>query len=621
RIEVLRGPQGTLYGRNSNGGAINIVTRKPSQESDGYVSATVGDYAMREVQFAVGGVLADTLSGRISGRYDDRDGFTDWNQGSETFGDLENKALRGQLAYDGVSFSANLAVNWGRQEGTTVPGKAFGAQDAAGFAGQPCTTSQIRRSLCVDFDGFQSSSDPFERDLDADAAGRADRLKTDTYTLSLDLEWSFDRFDLTSITAFSKLEREWSEIGLDHTPTVSPYSFIDKDEEIQQFTQEFRITGSSSAVDWIVGLFYSTDDVETDNYIELTNIAPINDPVLGLGGLDLAWGYDQKTDSAAIFSNVDWRLSDVLTLVAGLRYSDETRDFDNGGTFLAFDRVLLDADATFFGTDFDGVLTPFTSQSDKIDNSQVSGKLGLDYRPTDDWLVYGSVSTGFKSGGFTGDFTFLDEELLPFDEEKVTAYEVGFKATLAGGKAQLNGAAFYYDYQDIQTFIPKPTGAFPLTNADEAEITGAEVDLHWRPAQGWDIRLGVGVLDTELDDPNLADELPNAADLQYTAAVRYEFSLTDGLMIALQGNLKYTDKVFREAFNDPVLQTDSYTLTNARVSLFDSGGKWELAVWGTNLGDEEYFPTGFDLRALNGTYMRFPGAPRNYGATFSYYFQ
>ena len=549
RVEVLRGPQGTLYGRNSNGGALNIVTRKPSQESDGYVSATVGDYDTRELQFAVGGALSDTVSGRLSGRWDDREGFTDWNQGSETFGDLENTALRAQLGYDGEDFSANFAVNWGSQEGTSVPGKAFGAQDAAGFAGLPCTPSQIRNSQCVDFDGFQANDDPFERDLDAAAAGLAGELETDTYTVSANLEWSFDGFDLTSITAFSSLEREWYEVGLDHTPTVSPYSFIDKDEEVEQFTQEFRFTGSTDSVDWIVGFFYSTDEVETDNYIELTNVAPINDPVLGLGGLDLAWGYDQQTDSAAIFANVDWRLSDVLTLVTGLRYSDETREFDNGGTFLAFDRFLLDADAIFFGMDFDGVLTPFTSQSDEIDNSQVSGKIGLDYRPNDDVLVYGSVSTGFKSGGFTGDFTFLDEELLPFDEEEVTAYEVGFKATLAEGKAQLNGAVFYYDYEDIQTFIPQPTGAFPLTNADEAEITGAEFDLQWRPAQGWDVRLGLGILDTELDDPNLGDTLPNAADLQYTAAVRYEFAVSDGLMMALQGNLKYTDEVYREAFN------------------------------------------------------------------------
>ena len=619
RVEVLKGPQGTLYGRNTNGGAINIVSVKPTSETEGYIRLGAGNYDSREIEAAMGGSLSDTVSGRLSVRLDDRDGQHTWNQGNHTFGDVDSTAVRGQLAYDnGGDFTANLSISIGDQTGTTIPGTAFGTLDA-NFG--TCTGSQIMAQQCTDYDGFKrTSSDPYQHDTDAATVALSKTLDVESSAVVLTANWDLGGMALTSVTGATELDRVWAEVSVDHTPSITPYGTIEKDEEISQVSQELRLSGGDDSFSWMLGAFYSSDEVETDNYIELTEVSAINDPDLGLGGLDLAWGYLQETESMAVYGNTELALGDKLTLVAGLRYSDETREFKNAGTYLAFDDALLDADATFFGEDFDGVLTPFTSQDDEISENRVSGKLGLDYRANDDVLIYGSVSTGFKSGGYFGDFTFDSSELAPFGIEEVTAIEAGFKATMAGGSLQLNGAIFNYDYEGIQTVIATDAGTFPLTNADEATINGAELDLNWAPTESLDMRLAVGLLDHEPEDARLGSSMPNAADVQATGLVRYRFMASETLQVELQTDFKYTDEAYREAYNDPMLKTDSYTLWNGRVAISNPSESWVLSLWGNNLTDEIYYPQGFDLQALNGTYMKFLGAQRTVGVNLHYSF-
>lgn len=619
RVEVLKGPQGTLYGRNTNGGAINIVSVKPTSETEGYIRLGAGNYDSREIEAAMGGSLSDTVSGRLSVRLDDRDGQHTWNQGNHTFGDVDSTAVRGQLAYDnGGDFTANLSISIGDQTGTTIPGTAFGTLDA-NFG--TCTGGQIMAQQCTDYDGFKrTSSDPYQHDTDAATVALSKTLDVESSAVVLTANWDLGDMALTSVTGATELDRVWAEVSVDHTPSITPYGTIEKDEEISQVSQELRLSGGDDSFSWMLGAFYSSDEVETDNYIELTEVSAINDPDLGLGGLDLAWGYLQETESMAVYGNTELALGDKLTLVAGLRYSDETREFKNAGTYLAFDDALLDADATFFGEDFDGVLTPFTSQDDEISENRVSGKLGLDYRANDDVLIYGSVSTGFKSGGYFGDFTFDSSELAPFGIEEVTAIEAGFKATMAGGSLQLNGAIFNYDYEGIQTVIATDAGTFPLTNADEATINGAELDLNWAPTESLDMRLAVGLLDHELEDARLGSSMPNAADVQATGLVRYRFMASETLQVELQTDFKYTDEAYREAYNDPMLKTDSYTLWNGRVAISNPSESWVLSLWGNNLTDEIYYPQGFDLQALNGTYMKFLGAQRTVGVNLHYSF-
>ena len=619
RVEVLKGPQGTLYGRNTNGGAINIVSVKPTRETEGYIRLGAGNFDSREIEAAIGGSLSDAISGRLSLRLDDRDGQHSWNQGDHTFGDVDSTAIRGQLAYDnGGDFTANLSVSIGDQTGTTIPGTAFGTLDA-NFG--TCTGSQILAQQCTDFDGFKrTSSNPYAHDTDTATVALSKTLDVESSALVLTANWNLGGMALTSITSVSELDRVWGEVSVDHTPAITPYGTIQKDEEISQVSQELRLSGGDDSFSWMLGAFYSNDEVETDNYIELTEVSAINDPDFGLGGLDLAWGYLQETESMAVYGNTEFALNDKLTLVAGLRYSDESREFRNAGTFLAFDGELLDADAIFFGEDFDGELTPFTSQDDEISEDRFSGKLGLDFRASEGVLIYGSVSTGFKSGGYFGDFTFDSSELAPFGIEEVTAFEAGFKATMADGSLQINGAIFNYDYEGIQTVIATDAGTFPLTNAEEATINGAELDLNWAPTESLDMRLAIGLLDHELEDARLGSAMPNAADMQATGIVRYRFMASEKLQVELQTDFKYTDEAFREAYNDPILKTDSYTLWNGRIAVSNPSASWVLSIWCNNLTDEVYYPQGFDLQALNGTYMKFLGAQRTVGLNMHYSF-
>jgi iron complex outermembrane receptor protein len=367
----------------------------------------------------------------------------------------------------------------------------------------------------------------------------------------------------------------------------------------------------------MVGGFYWNDTFESTNE---ANSADILGVLAGLSPLN--WANDQETDAYAAFASIDWDLTDTLMLTTGVRYSNEETEFQGATVATVYDPVAL---AAFLGEDFgfvEGDPLPLgANPGDKVDEDNTSYRVALEWRPTDDWLTYGSVASGFKSGGFFGDFAFENEELDPFDSETVIAYEIGAKGTLADGKAQLNAAIFYYDYEDIQTFVPGSVG-FRLGNMEEADIYGAEIELLTTPIDGLDIRLGASYLDTEVTssiDIYDGNELPNSPEYQATGTIRYEFPVGDSLAIALQADAKYTDDMFRESTNNPLLATEGYTVGNLRGSLLSQAGTWEVAAWVRNVTDEEYGQERFTSDII-GQYVELQGNPRTYGVTLNYNF-
>ncbi len=614
RVEVLKGPQGTLYGRNATGGAVNIVNRKPSQESDGYVTVGIGDYDQSQLEGAIGGGLSDTISARVSASYNNQGESFHTNLMTGTdFGDLETTALRAQLLIEpSDSFSAHISVHHAQTEGTNTPFTIFGLHDPAqpfsGVLCGPATQFQFDNTQCADIFGIQETADgdPYTHTYNpADAATYV--VDTDVTGLAARLEWDFDNLTVTSITGVESQDRVFGDNINSHPLNLSQ---ITHDEEISQFSQEIRLTGElSNGAQWIAGAFYSSDEFES------SNVFVSRDFFL----TDLLWTVDQETTTFAFFGSVDWSLSDTVTLTTGLRYTDEEIDFAGGTT----DLNPLDAscilDPFCLPTGF-GVV-PITGVDSTFSDDNVSGRLALEFRPNDDLMLYGSVSTGFKSGGFFGDFTFDNSELAPFNSETITSFEVGTKATLAGGKVQVNAAAFFYDYQDIQTLVPG-TLVTAFTNAEDADVTGIDLDILAAPAEGWTIGFGLGLLDTELGAIGVVPaggKLPNAADVQANGLVRYEFSLGSNLIGGIQGNFKYTDDMFRDAFNDPFNVTDSYTTVDARAWIGSENGKWEAALWLKNLGDEEYVEQAFNFADLTGLANQLYGAPRTYGVTFTYF--
>lgn len=615
RIEVLKGPQGTLYGRNSSGGAINIISARPTQDPDGFASLSIGDYDMVRFEGAVGGGLSDTVSGRVSVLYDQQGESFHTNALNGTdFGDSENTGIRGQLAYDGDQLSASLMLTFMNQDVANRPFTAFGMFDAP-FSFTPCAavnSGGLDNTTCFDVYGYQNPHDPngFTHDFDPNRQGEY-RTDSDVINATLRIDYDFaNDVTLTSVTGFIDQDRFYGE---NTWSQPLEYFAVTHDEEMDQFSQELRLTGSSDRATWVAGVFYSQDQIVAFNE---ANSGDVFGALLGVS--PITWNYDQETTAWAVFGSVDWMLNDTWTLVTGLRYTDEEVDYV-GGTF-GFDLT----GAIVGGT---GGTFPFFTTDNNFADDNATFRLALEARPNDDFLGYVSVSTGFKSGGFNGDFNVDDPSIYdPFESETVTSYEAGGKWTLGGGIAQLDAAIFYYDYKDIQTIVPVPAPGigFRLGNLDSADVTGFDADLQVLATDDLSLRFGIGYVDTEVSDSRAiydGAQLPNAPEFQATAGARWEIPVNANWNFALQGDLKYADSAFRTMPNSPQASTDSYMVANARVVLHQPDGQWEFAIWGRNIFDEEYFIEAFDVFDPLGTTAKLTGTPQVIGVSANFRFQ
>lgn len=627
RVEVLKGPQGTLYGRNSNGGAINFHSTKPSYETEGYVIVGAGNYKTAEVEGAVGGALGERVAGRVSGKYTSQGETYMTNTATgEDFGDSNMYSVRGQLAFDpSDSVQINFATTFGHQEQAFQAYKNRGFFDINGnFETDICPTAVTGNPDQTDFSCVSGvfAANEFAGDVEAfpdqdryQAHYEIDTPKTevDSNLSVLRIDWDInDTLALTAVTGYASIDREYADSVFG---SLQGYHYFDSNrkDEVSQFSQEIRISSEGDSVKWIAGAFYSADNVEASTLINATDtLATFYDV-----------SYDQDTTTAAAFFNIDWMLTDTLSVIGGIRYTSEKLEYKGGTTDLnpyGASLILILSDIPTVDEDGEPIVYSLTADTDISQSSNnTSGKIGLEYRPNNDWLLYGTVSTGYKSGIVFSDITFAPEEQGPLEPEEIISYEAGFKGTLADGAAQFNGAAFYYDYKDIQTLVPSEFGLF-FTNAEKATIKGLELDVAWTPTEGLMLRGSVGWLDSEMNDPALdGNDLPNAARLQYTGVARYDFPVSDGLRIALQTDFKYSDGVFREATNDPLAASDDATIVNARASLLSANEDWNVSIWGKNLTDEAVLEQSF-IVGFFGITGDLYSPPRTYGISVNYRF-
>jgi len=631
RTEVMKGPQGTLYGRNTNGGAINIISQKPSQESEFFGRAAYGAYDTVKVEGVINGGLSDAWAGRLSFLYDNQgESFYDNTITGENMGSFENIGLRGQLRYDkGGPLTMNASFAYMEQSGVSGMQEIYntGAGDPDDpfafcpealdmyLAGGGGDITQLPRGGCVSTVGtYDPDDDLFKDNINPSLVDRY-RLDTDVMAGVFDLNYDFSGATLTSITGYIAQDRLYGEGW--YIP--GDMFFAQHDEEIWQFSQELRLSGSSNKIGWIAGLFYSQDEIETFNPVESPSIFG------GFFGLNpVWWDYDQETTSMAAFGSIDFYLSDVVTLVAGLRYTKEEISFIGGTTALEAGGPLETTEDVLNAPKelLEEFGIPLTFIDDTINESEPAGRVALEIRPNDDLLLYGSVSTGFKSGGFFGDFTVEQAELEPpYDPEYVTSFEIGGKTTLANGNVQLNGAVFYSDYKDIQTYVPASFG-YKFTNIEKAKITGLDLELIARPAPGLDILLGAGWLDTEISSQNDAFDgnvLPNAPEYQLNGMVRYSFGVSDKVWMAPMVAFKTTDDKFTEAENIPFNYAPGFSVFDFRFSVFAADYKWELALWAQNFTNEKYFEEVFWSGTLQ-SISAIPGAPNTWGVSLTYNF-
>ncbi len=636
RVEVLKGPQGDLYGRNTTAGQINFVSRKPTDETEAGVKVDFSRFNVFSLEGYLSGAISDKVQGRLSTQITQSD--SGWQQSitrpGDTLGKKNEIAVRGLLNIE-LSEVATLKLNlhWFRDKSDNIGVTAYDGTDIFGVS-QPLPTGP--------------AAEPFFKVGDNRAADWPEnfRPKRDN-TLkgaSAKFEYAFDGIDLTTITAFDKFDRfeSFETAGVDFADAL-----ITRDSEVEVFSQEIRLSSNNDDSDlyWIVGAYYSKDTVAEDYFFDM------RDSFFGvfLGINEITTDSVQDTDSIAGFAHVEWQFDEQFKLTLGTRYTEEDREwtgctFDTGeGSLAAFwngafgltgaaalqpgDCAILD-DIVAFPTSFE-----FPIFSDSIATNKWMWKATLDYSPNDDILLYGTVSTGFKSGGFNGAAANAHSQLLPYRPETLTSYELGLKSTLLEGRMQFNAAAFYYDYKDKQepsTAVTPVGNIAGLTNVPKSRIFGAEAEVHWLVTEGLTIDAGLAYLDTEITEyqavdanasafPNVVtfdasgSELANAPKWQANATVTYEWAVTDDLNMLIAGDISHkTDS--DNGIQDPV---SDYTLVNARIGVYSAANGWRATIWGRNLFNEYYWSAAF---AGNGTFARVNGMPVTYGITLSYDF-
>lgn len=620
RVEVLKGPQGTLYGRNATGGAINFITAKPSRDFQAQASLSYGSFDTISGEAAVGGPISDSVRFRLSGTGAHSSGYIDNLLTGRRENGQGSFALRGQLALDVAdNFDALLSVHGGKVDVRSPQYRSLGILDPATGFTTPCAEDAILANQCGNVFGYVSPEGFYDGNYN-----RSDRLVVKNWGTSARLNWELGGVAITSISAYDwndKLHREDTD--------ASPASILDIDYGVRSktFTQELRLSGSGSGITWVFGGYYLHETLSQnqtgDLFRELRPLTPDGGADTGgvtTGGAPVLFSRTlnrQTTDAMAIFGQAEVELSPSLRATLGGRYNFERKRFTAAAQL---------EDDIIDGFPIPGGILPLYAFDNRKSFENVSFKIGLDYDITDDVMAYASVSTGFKSGGFNGGFLSFDPaeaavQAQPFEEETLTAYEVGLKSTLFDRRLRFNAAAFYYDYKDLQLYTLINTGAIPLTlldNAANATIYGAEFEMIAKPADRFDITLNLGLLDTEIKDFTSAgtdfsgNRLALSPTVTFSGIANYEIPLSAGLAFAIQPSVSYRSRQYFSADNSPLLEQKGYWLVGGRIALKDEDGRWEVAVFARNLTRKKYINYAVDLSDF-GFIEQFRGEPRMFG--------
>ena len=613
RAEVLRGPQGTLFGRNATGGLVHFISRKPSQETQGYADLTYGSENQIHFQGAVGGGLSESLSARASFSLNVHDELVENLTGEEDLWDADEQSGRLQLLFqpsDGTDMLLKARI--ARRNNTGKPWDHVSAAPTGFAGGGEFTSGQ------PDAFGFmEPDDDPFTVSLDDGTSFN----ETDFWGISGTLNQDLGGALLTSITDYHRTEAFFGEDS-----DIQPgelYNFH-ADYDTKQFSQELRLNGEAEALRWVAGVYYL--NIKGD-FLQRGYITD-----LGFGVENQDTVYTVKTDSWSLFGQVEYDLTEQLTLTGGIRYINEEKKQDY---FSAFFDVVGGTKVAFGASGSPDLLTFDGKYSDDL----YSAKVELGWTPQEDLLIYVSYNRGAKGGGLnapldpSGSSDFIDpatldpaptaEQTFVYGDEVLHAFEAGFKSTLADGAARLNASAFYYDYNDFQAF--NLLGLTSYIQNRDAELYGFDAELFASPAEGLDLGFGVSYLSQDVWDVSLGGftvdrKIPYAPKWNLTGLVRYEWPAFGGSM-AVQGDFSYVGDHFLGLNNSQVVLEEGYALGNARLSWASADDRWGLAFFVKNIGDKLYRPVAFDLASFFGSVEQQFGYPRWYGGTLSYRFE
>lgn len=608
RVEVLKGPQGVLFGKNTIAGALNITTRKPADELEGSIDAEYfegdGSYGVTGI---VSGPLADTAAGRLVFKKHEADGYVENTVTGDDGTEKDETFFRGVFSWD-ISDALALTL---KAEASSFDQTGRHMQLIEGGPITPLYQS-VDPNYEQNFDYKRSVNNPvFGADFD----------NTEAQNISATLNYDFEHFSLVSITAFVGYEYD-NNIPANFAANIETAAKR-YDEEHSQFSQEFRLqSDTGGSLEYIVGVFYQTEEVDHLQFFDFDTAQGQADgfplpPFVGRTTFDL----EQDTDSLAVFAQGTWNINDSLRATLGLRYTNDEKDLD-------------------FAQSTTGSL-PFPNRTtvDSRSDSDVTPSFNIQYDATDNIMLYASLSQGFKSGGF--DF----ESGEKFEEETVDSWEIGMKSTLAGGAVELNAAIFSSEFEDLQVAAWNGQ-AFVTSNAAASTTEGIEIDGRWQISDSLMLTGAVAFLNAEYDDfttavcnadqqvahgaatgmnPNTCTQDLSGQELQFapdwagTINLEYVHSMSNGLEITAILGADFTDAYFTALDLDPISEQDSFAKINARVQLAGEAG-WSVALVGKNLTDEETTTWVNDVPFFRGAFFGAIDPPRSIGVQGKYEF-
>jgi iron complex outermembrane recepter protein len=597
RVEVLKGPQGTLFGRNSATGAISITTRRPDEAPSLEMQSTIGNYNFRRIGVTANGALTDTISAKFTALKTDRDGYLDNSFGGTANG-INSTFLRGQVLFEpSADFRLTLSADYSKDDDN-------GNNYVTAAPGTP-----------VNFDRVTNIPDlGFE--------------KQEQYGVAATLEYEFGNgYELTSIT--SQRSIDFSAFN-DNDYSPLDLSTIGDNREQSQFSQELRIASpESDTLEWVAGLYYYRQAFDVT-----TNIVNGSDTLFAFGGafvdpaffgligsgaiptdfglpsnstfIDAIAGID--TDSYAAFASGTYHFNPAWAVTAGIRYSKDQKDFSFSQS--------SDPLSQLFGFRTFDCKDPASACQTSRDDSKWTPAVSLEYTPNDNILAYAKFSTGYNAGGFNANLN-SGTNPLSFEPETVDSYEIGLKSELFEKRVRLNAAVFQLDYNNKQESIFSATaGGFIQGNAGGARSRGFEVELDAILTDHLDLNASVGYADSEYTDygADTGNRLANAPKWQGNIALQYTRPLTAGLNLFSRGDIFYQDDRFLGSNNDPFFVFDATTLVNFRAGVESSDQRWSVAAWGRNLLNDDSISQIFGGSSFFiPSYSYSPNNPQTYG--------
>jgi len=602
QVEVLRGPQGTLYGRGATAGVVNMVTKKPTEDLDGYATYTLGNYAATTVEGAIGGpIFGDTVMGRIAGKADRRDGYGTNLATNKPIDNRDAYAVRGSLRFKPAdSLDIVLMADYFKEDDYNYAFHFFG------------TTVVPEDGLPHNLLGGQTIFDyyaprqPDQRNIVSDADPINER---DGTAVSAIVDWGFaEGWNLRSITAWRDFDRYLLD-DLDSSD-VDMFGKNNYVEQSESWSQDFTVSGQAVGIDWLMGANYFSESMYGEVKVPLTNLGLL----FGLPADTFDDGnYWQKGDvdveAYGVFLQGRYSFTDSWALTLGARYNYEKRE--GTGSFI-FDAI--------------GVNVP-TDREKSWD--KVTPKVLLEYKTPNDGLAYLQFTQGFKSGVIN--IGSLNEVI---DPEFVDAYEIGYKMPFMDGRASLRTAAFYYDYTDLQVGFVNEQSVVQTINAASAENMGVEIELVARFTEGLTGNFSATWLDATYKEFVTGDyrnnfqpvdlsgnNLQNAPEYTARAALDYVRPVTKTGSIIASVEAAYQDDVYFTEFNNADAFQEAYTIVNARLGYEGGEGKWHVTGWVRNATDELIISNNIITAPLYGS-VRVGSLlpPRTYGVTLGYNF-